>query len=120
MIYEKRYIIPDDQLRQLIPPGKTCRISDAILVQGKPLRRFYRIMPEHFTDSGWRFIATTESDEYLARSELFGVYDLNIAANYCPEVIGFFEAPPYSAYEYDPESNKWFDVTLSTDFSVLT
>lgn len=115
----KRFIIPDEKLRLFVHGKGTCHIPDSILVYGKKITYFYRVMPEHHTDSGWRFRAGDETEEYLSRPELNGIYDLNIAANYCPSVIPFLDSPPYSAFQFDHSRRKWVDVTISTDWSRL-
>lgn len=117
---EKKYIIPDEKIRPMLTGRGTCIIPDTVLVYGKKITYCYRIMPEKHTDSGWRFFSGSESEEYLSRRELNGTYDLNIAANYCPELLPILRsAPPYSAFELDRSRNHWEDVTLSTDWSAL-
>jgi hypothetical protein len=115
----KKFIIPDNQLRRLIPPGRDCIICDTIVVEGKPVRFFYRVMPERFNDSGWRFYCGTETELYLKDPEKHGVYDLNIAANYSPEIMRFFDDPPYTAYQLDQTRGAWVDVSVSIDWTAM-
>lgn len=119
MAYEKQFIIPDDQIKRIISGMGTCRIPDTLLVMGRELSTFYRVMPTTYSDSGWRFLSGTETEEYLSRPELCGTYDLNIAANYFPSVIPLLDSPPYSAYCLDKERNKWADISLSMKWTEL-
>ncbi len=120
MSYEKKFIIPDEKIKPLLHGRGTCRIPDTLLIMGRELYMFYRVMPTEYSDSGWRFFSGTESEEYLARSEFYGIYDLNIAANYFPSVIPLLDSPPYSAYCLDRERMKWADISLSMNWTELS
>ncbi len=119
MAYEKKFIIPDEQIRPIMSGRGTCRIPDTLLVMGRELTTFYRVMPVNYSDSGWRFLSGTESDEYLSRPEFYGIYDLNIAANYFPSIVPLLDSPPYSAYCLDKERGKWADISLSMKWTEL-
>lgn len=114
----KNFIIPAEDIKQLYSGEGLCIIPDTILVEGKPLRHFYRIMPSHRQDSGWRFFCGTETDTYLSIPKYNGLYELNIIANYFPEIIQYLDSPPYTAYELSDDGH-WVDVTLSTDWTEL-
>lgn len=53
-------------------------------------------------DTGWRFLAGTESQEYADDPSNFDVYDINTIANYDPDVIAFLDEPVGSAFVRDP------------------
>ena len=55
--------------------------------------------PDREIDSGWRFMAGYESDEYLSNPANMAIYDVNTIANYDPEIIPFLGAPVGSAFE---------------------
>ena len=104
----------------MMAPGYgACIISDTVTVGGLPIRYMYRVMPERRQDSGWRFFSGLESVEYLSGTDFMGVYDVNIAANYTPDIIDLLNSPPYSAYEKSPD-NQWIDVSLHTDWQSLS
>ncbi len=44
-------------------------------------------------DSGWRFFAGDESEEYLADPANVEIYDVNTIANYDPEIVPFLDDP---------------------------
>ena len=47
--------------------------------------------------------------------DLNGLYDVNIVANYCPNIVPNLDSPPYSAYELT-DDGIWVDVSVSTDW----
>ena len=51
------------------------------------------------TDSGWRFTAGDESDEYISNPDNLGMYSLNTICNYDSEVTGILRSPYDSAFE---------------------
>lgn len=107
---QKEFLIPEEDLREIACGYGYCIAPDTIMVQGKRVRRMYRVMPQRYQDSGWRFFAGNETPEYLSRPGFTGIYDVNIVANYCPEIVPFLDSPPYSAYELD-EDGRWIDTS---------
>jgi len=63
----------------------------------------YREEPDNDFDSGWRFTAGDESDEYMDDPGNSGIYALNTIANYDPEIIPFLNAPYSSAFARDKD-----------------
>jgi hypothetical protein len=53
----------------------------------------YRDEPSDDTDSGWRFLSGTESQEYVDDPENWAIYDLNTIANYDMAIIEYLELP---------------------------
>ena len=115
---EKKFLIPAEKLRPLAEGHGLCMAPDTIVVMGLPVRSMYRVMPTRRQDSGWRFFAGTETKAYLENPLYNGIYDVNVVANCCPEIIPFLDSPPYSAYEVSPDGH-WVDVSLSTDWTVV-
>jgi hypothetical protein len=66
----------------------------------------YRERGDNDFDSGWRFLAGDESDEYLSIPANFELYDVNTIANYDPEIIPYLNAPVGYANLRDPSSGK--------------
>ena len=66
-----------------------CFANDRILVDGCKVGYMYREEPEGDFDSGWRFLAGDESDEYMDNTDNAGIYKLNTIANYDPDIIPF-------------------------------
>lgn len=110
----KKYLIPPEQIKPIAMGYGLCVVPDTILVSGMPVLTMYRVMPSRRQDSGWRFLAGTETAEYLANPAYNGIYDVNVVANYCPNIVEKLDSPPYSAYEL--VNGIWVDVSLSTDW----
>ncbi len=61
-------------------------------------------------DSGWRFLAGDESDEYMDNSENHSVFQVNTMCNYDNEIIPFLSSsPPGTAYIRDEEGKLVLD-----------
>ena len=95
---EKRFALNADEIRPLVGNLGACFASDRIMVDGAPVGYMYREQPDFDADSGWRFLAGDESDEYLEQPETIGVYDVNTVANYDPDIIPLLTAPCGSAF----------------------
>ena len=80
-----------------------CFATDRILVDGCKVGYMYREEPDGDWDSGWRFTAGDESDEYMDDPNNSGIYALNTVANNDPEIIPFLTAPCGSAFIRDDE-----------------
>ena len=59
----------------------------------------YREEPDNEHDSGWRFLAGDESDDYCGDSRHFELYDVNTIANYDPAIIPYLHAAAGSQFE---------------------
>lgn len=59
----------------------------------------YREEPSDRDDSGWRFFAGTEDEQYVNDPKNVEIYDVNTIANYDPEIIPLLDSPIGSAFE---------------------
>ncbi len=80
--------------------------TDTITVQGERVGYMYRSAPDpkspfYEINSGWVFLAGTESQEYLDDPANMAIYDVNTIANYDPEIIPLLDAPVGSAFARD-------------------
>lgn len=75
-----------------------CYASDRITVDGWPVGYMYREPGDRSGDSGWRFFAGDESQDYADTAENFEIYDVNTIANYDPGIIPLLDAPAASAF----------------------
>ena len=86
-----------------ISPGwngpKGCVATDRITVDGMKVGYMYREEPDYKGDSGWRFTAGDESDEYMDNPKNSGIYDLNTICNDDPEIIEFLNSETGSSFE---------------------
>ena len=100
---QKQFAIPHTELKEVYqgegPQG--CIATDRILVDGSPVGYCYREEPDpgdEAWDSGWRFTAGDESDDYLDDPDRSGVYALNTICNYDSDVIPLLDSDPGTAW----------------------
>lgn len=75
-----------------------CFASDKITKDGNKIGYMYREEPDaNFPDSGWRFFAGDESEDYTNNPNNFHIFDLNTICNYDPSIIEYLNAP-YNTY----------------------
>jgi hypothetical protein len=102
---EKQFHLRADQIKPLVHERGGCFATDTITVEGNKVGYMYREDPSFDVDSGWRFFAGGESQEYLDDPENLAMYDVNTIANYDPEIIPLLDAPVGSAFERDEKSS---------------
>ena len=98
---EKRCLLQKHQLRPLLsgwsaPSG--CLATDRITVDGAPVGYCYREAPCGDWDSGWRFTAGDESDEYMQNPKHSDIYTLNCLANYDSAILPVLTAAAPCAF----------------------
>jgi hypothetical protein len=76
-----------------------CIATDRITVDGLKVGYMYREKPDYDGDSGWRFTAGDESDEYMDDPVNSGIYDLNTICNDDPDIIEFLNWDVGSEFE---------------------
>ena len=102
---EKRFLLSSEAIRPDLAPGRgSCFATDLITVEGKRVGLMYREDPDNDVDSGWRFFAGTESQDYVDDPENLALYDVNTIANYDRDIIPLLDAPVGSAFERHPKS----------------
>ena len=94
----KVFRLRGEQLQPVATGLGSCIASDRITVDGCRVGYMYREAPDNEIDSGWRFLAGTESEEYLGDPDHFELYDVNTIANYDESIIEWLESPPGSAF----------------------
>ncbi|WP_431427160.1 DUF2185 domain-containing protein [Bacteroides hominis] len=103
---EKAFFINGRENEVLLNDWETsdgCIATDRITVDGLPVGYMYREKPEEGDpfegyDSGWRFTAGDESDEYMQTAQNSGIYKLNTICQYDPDIIPLLHAPYGTAY----------------------
>ena len=97
---ERSFFIPREAIDHRLAPNRgSCYATDEITVKGNLVGFMYREQPDNPTDSGWRFFAGTESQEYVDDPNNLAIYDVNTIANYDPEISPLLDAPIGSAFE---------------------
>jgi hypothetical protein len=110
----KKYYLPAEEIRPLAMNRGACIASDLIVVGGARVGYMYREEPDNDVDSGWRFFAGTESQEYADDATNFAFYDINTVANYDPEIVPLLGAESGSAFARD-ESGAFVPVAFPAD-----
>lgn len=125
---KKKFCIPVKNIKRLIDDDSGCFATDKIAVEGRPVGYMYREPPDNDVDSGWRFMAGDETDEYMDDANNFGVYAVNSVANFDPDIIPFIDATIGSAFARNPETGQFEEVEspidpdecLNPEFPVVT
>ena len=75
--------------------GEGCFVSDMITKEGYKVGYMYREIPDdNVPDSGWRFFAGNEDEQYTNNPDNIHIFAINTVCNYDPDII------PYLSAEY--------------------
>lgn len=96
---DNKYKLQIADVQDLIKPMGYCIASDRITVDGEKVGFMYREEKEDEGDSGWRFLAGDETDEYLDDTQHFMMFDVNYIANLDPAIIPALHAGKGSEFE---------------------
>ena len=107
---KKPFRLRAEQIRPLAPGYGGCIATDLITCEGWPVAFMYREAADREADSGWRFMAGVETDEYMDDPDNHAVYDVNTIANYDPEIIPFLDAPGGSTFERENGTGPFVEV----------
>ncbi len=96
----KKYKIPKSTMKRLIicDGAAGCFATDRIIVDGAKVGFMYREKPLDEQDSGWRFMAGDETEEYMSNTDMSGIYHLNTICNYDEEIIPLLGSPAGSFF----------------------
>lgn len=89
----KKYKLKKEQIKRLIDHNQSCIASDRITVDGEKIGYMYRENPTNEIDTGWRFFAGDEDEQYTDNPDNFGIYELNTICNYDQEIISYLTKP---------------------------
>ena len=78
-----------------------CIATNRLTVEGCNVGFCYREKSNGDWDSGWRFTAGDESDEYIDDPNNSGIYGLNTICNDDPDIIPLLHTPAPCAFERD-------------------
>ena len=100
----RNYHVKAEDMKNLLPDWEEasgCIATNRITVEGCKVGYCYREKPDGDWDSGWRFTAGDESDEYMDDPNNAGIYDLNSICNDDPDIIPLLHTPAPCAFERD-------------------
>ena len=93
-----------EDMKNLLPDSEKasgCIATNRITVEGCKVGYCYREKADGNWDSGWRFTAGDESDEYMDDPNNAGIYGLNSICNDDPDIIPLLNTPAPCAFERD-------------------
>jgi len=92
-----------------------CLASDRITVDGQYVGHMYRETTNDPMDSGWRFLAGDEAQEYCDNSGNFGLFAVNTIANYDRSIIPLLDIEAPCAFVRDGAGSEFRAVTPITE-----
>ncbi len=102
---KKEFLLEAKDIRPLVDTQMGCIATDRITVDGKRVGFCYREKTDGIhPDTGWRFFAGDESDEYLDDPDNSSVFCLNTIANYDRDILPLLDSPAGTAFFRDPET----------------
>lgn len=90
--------------------GEGCLVSNMITKEGYKVGYMYRESPDdNVPDSGWRFFAGNEDDQYSNDPDNIHIFHINTVCNYDPDIIPYLSAEFGSAFIRTDDSNFMVD-----------
>lgn len=75
------------------PNGEGCIVSDKITKEGYKVGYMYREEPSNTSpDSGWRFMAGNEDDDYINNPKNCHIFAINTICNYDKDIIPYLHS----------------------------
>ncbi|HTD06015.1 DUF2185 domain-containing protein [Undibacterium sp.] len=102
---KKKFLLSAHEIAPIALGLGGCLATDKIVVDGNLVGYMTRDSPINAQDSGWRFFAGDEDQEYMSRNENHGVYDVNTIVNYDPSILPFIDAEIGSRFERDEDGD---------------
>lgn len=112
---EKKFKLLADQIEMLVEGMGACIATDRIVVDGQSVGYMYREPPDNEQDSGWRFLAGDESEDYMDQTDNHGVYSVNTIANYDREIVELVRSPIGSAFAREGANGELIRVDSPVD-----
>ena len=100
----RNFHVKAEDMKDLLPDwdgANGCFATNRIMVEGCNVGFCYREKSDGDWDSGWRFTAGDESDEYMDDPNNSGIYGLNTICNDDPDIIPLLHTPAPCAFERD-------------------
>ena len=98
-MHEDNIIIQIEDIPQHFKPIGFCVASNRITMEGAKVGYMYREEGDREADSGWRFLAGDETEEYAEDPANGKIFDVNIIAHHDPAIIPFLNSPIDSEFE---------------------
>jgi len=86
---------------------KRCFVTNRILKDGARVGYLYREEPDNEKDSGWRFTANDESDEYMDDSENIAFVSIGAVLSKDDAFIHLLDSPVGSSFAFDSRTQSF-------------
>lgn len=86
---------------------KRAFVTNRILLDGQLVRFLYREAPDDEDDSGWRFTAGDETDEYMADLDNLSYVSLGAVLSKDDSILHLLDNPEGSAFKRDTASGRF-------------
>ena len=101
--WKKKNKFIEVEIKKLIewdePNGEGCFASDKITKEGFKVGYMYREQPDEGSpDSGWRFLAGNEDDDYINNPDHLHLFAINTICNYDEDIIPYLKSQIGCAY----------------------
>lgn len=106
----KQFKLSKEQVVDLVLGYGSCFASDRITVDRSSVGFMYREVPDNEFDSGWRFLAGDEDDEYMSNSDNHAIYSVNTIANYDHSIIALLDSETGAVFEKIDKSGQFVRV----------
>lgn len=84
---------------------KRCFVTNNVLYEGKPVGFLYREEPDNENDSGWRFTAGDETDEYMRDTDNFSFVSLGAVLREDDSFVNLLDRETGVEFVRDNEGN---------------
>ncbi|APA67166.1 immunity protein Imm33 domain-containing protein [Janthinobacterium sp. 1_2014MBL_MicDiv] len=111
--FEARHIINtqhDDDDNLVNRYAGLCFVTKRVLEDGAPVGYLYREEPDNADDSGWRFTANDESDDYINDSANVALVSLGAVLGVDDRFIALLDSPTGTAYAFDRNTQQFMAV----------
>jgi hypothetical protein len=93
MAQSKQFKLSAEEIIPLVDNGGGCVATDKITVEGLLVGYMYREEPDFEADSGWRFFAGVEDQDFVDNPDNLAIYKVNTIANYDNAIIPYLKFP---------------------------
>ncbi len=100
---DKFFKVAKSDIKNIAVGLGSCIATDLITVNGHRIGYMYREESSFDVDSGWRFMAGSETQDYMDVASNSAIYDINTLANYDSDIVSLLDSPVGSAYERDED-----------------
>lgn len=106
----KNFKLKAGDIKPLVKSMGGCIATDEITVTGLKVMYMDRYATNRQGDSGWCFMAGTETQEYMDNADNMGIYDVNTIANYDPAIIPYLYKPHGTSLMRIPDTDEFKEI----------